>query len=111
MRFLSFLFAATLAVGGETVSNRIASPADDPPNSSPVAKIVKEDGPPFRLDPDKPWKIHLARGGFGDGYTWIVVDQNGKVDLSRPIESKANKLPEYYETAKVVLPPAAVAKV
>jgi hypothetical protein len=108
MRCLMLAVAFVLFAEGETVSNRIVDPVDDPPQSSEVSKIIKQDGPPFQLDPKKPWSIQLGRGGFGTGSTWVHFRSSGHADLFRDVKEDGKLR---FEFAKIELAKEAIAKI
>jgi len=76
----------------------------DPPRDHPLSKVVKDDRPPFRLDPVKPWRIEFGRGSGYHGLDTVKLDQGGHLVLHR-LGSRG------WETAAVDLQADVVAQV
>jgi len=82
------------------------------PMNHPVSKVVKDDRPPFRIDPDRPWGIEFGRGSGWHGLDTIKFDQDGRLVLHRlKEEPQGGGIAHSWETATAHLPPEAVAKV
>jgi hypothetical protein len=56
-------------------------PADDPPFNHPLARLEKDDRLPFRLDPEKAYRIELGRGSGWHGLDIVKFSQDGSVVL------------------------------
>jgi hypothetical protein len=74
------------------------------PHNHPLASVVKDDRPVFRLDPGQPWRIEFGRGSGMQGLDTAKLDQDGRLVLHR---QKWNG----WQTATALLPPDVVAKV
>jgi hypothetical protein len=79
-------------------------PLGPPGWNEPLARVVKDDRPPFRIDPTKSWQLEFGRGSALHGFYTIKIDQSGHLSLFRP------RL-DTWQTATAQLPPAAVAEV
>jgi hypothetical protein len=62
------------------------------PRSFPLTKMVKDDRPAFRIDPDKPFRIELGRGSGRDGLETIRIAQDGSVILHRMKEEQRDNV-------------------
>ncbi len=82
------------------------------PMSHPVAKVVKDDRAPFRLDSGEPWRIEFGRGSGWHGLDTIQLDQSGRAVFHRLKYERAGDVTVLsWETATAPFPPDAVAKV
>jgi hypothetical protein len=82
------------------------------PMSHPVSKVEKDDRPPFRIDPDRPWVVEFGRGSGWHGLSTAKLDQDGRLTLYRlKRDRQADVTVHSWVTATSRLPPEAVAKV
>jgi hypothetical protein len=49
----------------------------------PLSRVVKDDRPPLRIDPERPWRIEFGRGSGWHGLETVKLDQDGWVVLHR----------------------------
>ncbi len=82
------------------------------PHSLPLAEVVPDPRPPFRLDPGAPWRLTLGRGSGWHGLDTVEVGHDGSLVLYRMAHRRRRKtIVVSWQTATAQLPPDATTKV
>lgn len=116
-RWAWLVLLGALAVGGWLASRFVALPftvaegyeAFGRPMNFPASSVVKDDGPAWRIDPGKPWRMEFGRGSGWHGLDTIELDREGRVVFHRLRHNQEDVLS--WQTATAQLPPDAVVKV
>ena len=82
------------------------------PVSHSLSKVVADDRPPVRIDPDAAWRIEFGRGSGWHGLDTVAIDRDGRLVLHRlRSERREGGTTHSWETAAARLPADAVAGV